>query len=427
MLFRLARLSLWNRRATVLLTLLSLSISIALVLAVDHLRNQARDSFNKTLSGTDLIVGARAGSVNLLLYTVFRVGDATQNMSWASFQELSKHSAVAWAIPISLGDSHKGYRVLGTNEDYFLHYQYGQQQSLAFDQGGVFNGVYEVVLGAEVAKKLGYKLGDEVIIAHGTAEVNLHKHDAQPFKVCGILKPTGTPVDRTLHTSLSALTAIHLDWKPGAGTEHHAAAEHENEHEHEHEHEHEQDLTPSSITAILVGLKSRAATFNLQRQINEYPQEPLLAILPGVALSQLWQMLAMVEQLLVVIALIILVAALLGMATNLLAAMNERQREIAILRSLGARAGFIFILIEVEILITVCLAFLLAVGLLIFGLYAGQSYLAEQFGLFISTNPLQPYTPLAAGVILAIALLLGAVPATAAYRRSLDEGLQQRL
>lgn len=423
MLFKLARLSLWNRRATVLLTLLSLSISIALVLAVDHLRNQARESFNKTLSGTDLIVGARAGSVNLLLYTVFRVGDATQNMSWASFQELSKHSAVAWAIPISLGDSHKGYRVLGTNEDYFLHYQYGQQQSLDFDQGAAFKGVYEVVLGAEVAKKLGYKLGDEVIIAHGTAEVNLHKHDAQPFKVSGILKPTGTPVDRTLHTSLSALTAIHLDWQPGASTEHHAATDHE----HEHEHEHEQDLTPSSITAILVGLKSRAATFNLQRQINEYPQEPLLAILPGVALSQLWQMLSMVEQLLVVIALIILVAALLGMATSLLAAMNERQREIAILRSLGARAGFIFILIEVEILITVCLAFLLAVGLLIFGLYAGQSYLAEKFGLFISTNPLQPYTPLAAGLILAIALLLGAVPATAAYRRSLDEGLQQRL
>lgn len=418
MMVKLARLSLWNRRSTLLLTLFSLSLSIALVLGVDHLRNQAKESFNKTLSGTDLIVGARTGNINLLLYTVFRLGDATNNISWASFQELSKHSAVDWIIPISLGDSHKGYRVLGTNQNYFTHYQYGQGQSLEFAQGAAFKDIYDVVLGAEVAKKLGYKLADTLIIAHGTAQANLHKHDTQPFKVSGILKPTGTPVDRTVHTHLTALTAIHLGWQPGIAKEVNPADALK------------ADLTPSSITAMLVGLKSRSTTFNVQRQINEYPQEPLLAIVPGVALSQLWQMLTMVENLLVMIALFILVAALLGMASSLLAAMNERQREIALLRALGASAGYLFVLIEVEIVLIIASAFIIAIAGVWLGLCLGQAYLAEQFGLFISTNPLQTYTPAACALVLVLGLAIGALPAFSAfsaYRRALSDGLNQRL
>lgn len=415
MMFKLARFSLWHRRSTVLLTLLTLTISITLLLGVDHLRNQAKASFNKTLAGTDLIVGARSGSINLLLYAVFRIGNATNNISWQSYQELAKHSGVAWVIPLSLGDSHKGYRVLGTTGDYFAHYKYGEQQALTLAHGKPFSALYEVVLGAEVAEKLGYKLGDSIIIAHGSGETNLHKHDSQPFVVSGILAPTGTPVDRTLHTSLNSMEAVHLGWQTGIPKEiDPQTAIHA-------------DLTPKAITGMLVGLKSRSATFSVQRQINEFPQEPLLAIVPGVALTELWQMLAMVEHLLVVICGLILLAALLGMVTTLLAAMNERQREIAILRTLGAKAGYIFMLIELEIFIIVSLAFLLAGAFLLIGLNLGQAFLAEQFGLFISTNPLQPYTPLAAGVVLCAALLLGALPATAAYRRALGDGLRQRL
>ncbi len=415
MIFKLARLSLWHRRSTVLLTLFSLSISVALVLGVDHLRNQAKASFNKTLSGTDLIVGARSGSINLLLYSVFRIGNATNNISWQSYQELTKHSAVDWIIPISLGDSHKGYRVLGTNENYFTHYQFGQQQHLQLAQGKAFSQAFEVVLGAEVAAKLNYALGDKIIIAHGSGETTLHKHDKQPFVVSGILAPTGTPVDRTLHTSLASIEAIHQGWQAGVP---------QNAHKENIDPSH---LTPTSITAMLVGLKTRAATFNVQRQINDFPNEPLQAIVPGVALTELWQMLTMVEQLLMVISVLILLAALLGMVTTLLAAMIERQREIAILRSLGARAGYVFFLIELEVVLIVCAAFILASIGLWLGLIASQHYLAEHFGLFISTNPLQPYTPMAAGLVLLLALLLGAAPATAAYRRALSDGLRQRL
>jgi len=418
MLIKIARLSVWNRRITVLLTLLALSISIALVLGIDHLRNQAKESFSKTLSGTDLIVGARSGSINLLLYSVFHIGNATNNISWQTYQELARHSAVDWLIPLSLGDSHRGYRVLGTNEVYFSHYQFGQHQSLTFAQGKKFEGVYDAILGAEVAKKLNYKLGDKIIIAHGSGDITLSKHSDKPFTVVGILQATGTPVDRTVHISLAAIEAIHLDWQGGVQSPGHKISAEESL---------KFDLTPTAVTAILVGLKSRSKTFSVQRQINEYTEEPLLAILPGVALTELWSMLAIVENLLVLISIFVLIAALMGMMTSFLSAMNERQREIAILRSLGASAFYLFLLVELEILIITLLALLLGTGVLALGLTFSQHYLAQQFGLFVSVNPIQTYTPLAATGVILLALLLGSIPALLTYRRALSEGLSQRL
>ncbi len=161
-------------------------------------------------------MGARSGSINLLLYSVFRIGNATNNIGWESYQRLREHSDVSWTIPISLGDSHRGFRVLGTSNDYFSHYQYGQKQPLAFRQGGPFSGLFDTVIGAQVAKDLGYKMGDNLVIAHGLADKSFNQHDNLPFTVTGILAPTGTPVDRSVHVSLEAIEAIHVGWESGA-------------------------------------------------------------------------------------------------------------------------------------------------------------------------------------------------------------------
>lgn len=418
MLVKLARRSLWNRRLTILLTLLSLTVSIALVLGINHLKNQARTSFSQTLSGTDLIVGARSGQLNLLLYSVFRIGNATNNMTWKSYQELSQHRAVAWAVPLSLGDSHKGYRVLGTLENYFDHYRFGRDRSLVFEQGERFSDLYDAVLGAEVARKLGYRIDDKIVLAHGTGAVNLHHHNDKPFTVAGILKPTGTPVDRTIHVSLAGIEAIHVDWQQGMPLPGRSTSA---------EQTRDMQLEPSSITAVLVGLTSKAATFTVQRQINQYRQEPLLAILPGVALSEMWQMLGMAEQLLWLISLMVLIAALIGMTTSLLATMNERQREIAILRAVGARAWHLFVLIELEVLLITLLAMACGAGLLVGALFFAQPLLAEHLGLFIDINPIHSGIPGIAGLVIAMALVLGLIPAASAYRRALHDGLSQRL
>ncbi len=261
------------------------------------------------------MVGARSGAVNLLLYSVFRIGNATNNIRWESYEKLAADPRVAWTIPLSLGDSHRGYRVLGTDGNYFTHYHYGRNQPLRLAQGRPFNDVFEVVLGAEVAKALHYRLGDKVVLAHGVATISLTEHSDHPFTVVGILAPTGTPVDRTLHIPLSGMTALHLDWRGGLPGPSLSDAE-----------VRRRDLTPQDLTAALVGLKSRVATFAVQRAVNEYRGEPLLAILPGVALQELWGLLGTAEQALLVMSLCVVLTGLVGMLTALLASLNERRR-----------------------------------------------------------------------------------------------------
>ena len=152
---RLALQSLRNRWLTALLTVLAIAVSVMLLLGVEKIRTGARQSFADTISGTDLIVGARSGSLNLLLYAVFRIGNATNNLSWQSYQDIRARPEVAWAAPLSLGDSHHGYRVLGTTLDYFTHYRFRQTHGLAFRVGAPFSDLFDAVLGADVAAALG--------------------------------------------------------------------------------------------------------------------------------------------------------------------------------------------------------------------------------------------------------------------------------
>ena len=179
--FGLAMRSLLNRRGTALLTIFTIAISTALLVGVERLRSEARTSFASTLSGTDLIVGARAGTVQLLLYTVFRMGEPTANVSWQTYQEVAAAPAVDWTVPLSLGDSHRGYRVLGTTDDYFRRYRYGSRQLLEFAHGGPFVDVFDAVIGSELAARLGYGIGDRVVLAHGVGRVSFSEHDDKPF------------------------------------------------------------------------------------------------------------------------------------------------------------------------------------------------------------------------------------------------------
>ena len=150
---RLALRSVLNRRVTAGLTLLAVALSIAMLLGVEKMRREAREAFANTISGTDLIVGARSGAIQLLLYTVFRIGNATSNISWESYRRVAEFPRVRWTVPVMLGDSHRGFRVMGTTRGYFEHYRYARRESLAFASGGPFGDVFDAVLGAEAITK----------------------------------------------------------------------------------------------------------------------------------------------------------------------------------------------------------------------------------------------------------------------------------
>lgn len=410
----LAWTSLRSRALSVGLTVLVITLSVVLLLGVERVRTQAHEGFASTVSGTDLIVGARSGPVNLLLYSVFHIGDPTNNVSWQSYQALSALPQVKWAVPLSLGDSWRGYRVVGTSDGYFEHYRYGAGHALAFASGRPFDDLYDVVIGAEVAQAQKVGLGDQIVLAHGTGAVTLATHADKPFRVAGILQQTGTPVDSSLLVSLAAIEAIHADWRSGVQLRSQRVSAEQARH---------LDLTPTSITAFMLGLNSRIATFSVQRRINEYPDEAMLAILPGVTLQQLWQSLGMAERALQLISAMVVALGMVSLVALLVSTLQERRREMAILRATGARPGYIAALLVVEAVATSAVACALALVLLVAASIAGRGWALANFGLSI-THVWPDGRELAwvAGV-LAISAVAGLVPALLAYRRTLADGL----
>lgn len=416
MILRLAFASLVARALTVGMTILAIALSVALFLGVEKVRTGAKASFADTISGTDLIVGARSGSVQLLLYSVFRIGNATNNMTWESYQDIASRPEVDWIVPVSLGDSHRQFRVMGTTTAFFERYKYRSGQSLVVQDGAIMADLFDTVIGADVAATLGYGIGDPIVVAHGLASFS--EHADQPFQVSGILEKTGTPVDRTVIVSLEAIEAIHVDWQSGAQIPGQATPA---------DVIRQMDLEPQAITAALVGVNSRLQVFGLQRSINQYPQEPLLAILPGVALQELWQIVSIAETALIGVSAMVVVTALIGMMATIFSSLNERRREMAIFRAMGARPRVILSLLVLEAVLMAAIGAVLGLGLLYVGLLIGQPLIDSAFGLWL---PIEPPTLREAWVLLGViaaGAIVSMVPALRAYRMSLADGMMVRI
>ena len=412
MMLRLAFASLSARLLTVSMTVLAIALSVALFLGVEKVRTGAKASFADTISGTDLIIGARSGSVQLLLYSVFRIGNATNNVTWESYQDIAEHPGIEWTVPISLGDSHRQFRVMGTTPEFFERYKYRQDRGLVVADGQVMSDLFDAVVGADVARTLAYKVGDPIVISHGLASFVEHKD--QPFRISGILEKTGTPVDRTVIVSLEAIEAIHVDWQGGAQLPGHSTPV---------EAIRQMDLTPKAITAALIGVESPLQTFALQRAVNEYRQEPLLAILPGVALQELWAIVGVAETALFGVSAMVVVTALIGMMATLFSSLNERRREMAILRSVGARPVTILGLLVLEAILIAATGAVLGLAIVYAGLLVAQPFVDSSFGLWLpievpSVRELWVLTSvITAGAIVSL------VPAMRAYRLSLADGM----
>ena len=423
-LLHIAARSAWNRRGTLALVMFSIALATALLLGLERLRTDIRSSFSLAVSGTDLVVGARTGPVQLMLYAVFRVGGATNNIQMNSVKAIAAHRAVAWTVPISLGDSHRGFAVLGTTPAYFTHFLYGDRQPLAITQGrafaGTLDGLYEAVLGAEVADALGYRLGQRITLSHGLGGLGgdlAAEHGDKPFTVVGILARTGTPVDRSVHVSLQAIEAIHLDWAGGAPLPGMKIAP---------EMARKFELEPKQVTAALVGLKSRVAVFNVQRFVNDYEAEPLLAVLPGVALDELWTAVGIGEKALLAISGLVALVSLASLVAVVLAGLNERRRELAVLRAVGAGPRQVLVLLATEgALVTLCGALLGAAAAALAVVGAGP-WLQQRFGITLLAGAPTPEQWGLFGAVLLAGMLAGLVPGWRAYRLSLADGLSPR-
>lgn len=330
---------------------------------------------------------------------------------------------MAWTIPLSLGDSHRGFPVLATTASYFTHYRYGDRRALELAQGRPFAALFDAVLGAEVASRLGYRVGDRIVLSHGDSEdegplhadhASHHPHGDKPFVVSGILARTGTPVDRTVHIGLEAMQAIHLGWEGGVPLPGLAILP---------EQVRKFDLTPHSVTGVLVGLKLRSQVFAVQREIAEDPHEPLMAVLPGVALDELWRVIGVAERAMLLVSALVVVVGLAGLASSILAALGERRRELAILRAVGARPRDLLAMLALEGLVVMAAGALLGLVLLSALAAAFGPYLEATYGVALQAVwPTPGEWPLLAAAV-AAGFCVSLLPGWRAYRLSLADGL----
>ena len=416
----LALKSLRNRAFSTSLTVGSIALSVALLIGVENVRVGMRESFSNTISQTDLIVGTKGGTIQLLLYSVFGMGAPTENVSWNAYRQWAEHPAVAWTIPYSLGDSHRGFRVIGTNEDFYRHYRYRGGQEIALAGGRANTDLFDVTLGADVAAELNYALGDQIAVTHGLGEVGFLTHDEMPFTVTGVLAKTFTPVDRAIYVTLEGMEAIHFGWEDGAPPMPGDEPTHE-------EVLAMDEIEITQVTSFFVGATNRRDVLRLQREVNDFEDEPMMAVIPGLALNEMWRSLGYAETGLRLVTIFVVLVGLLGMLVSLYTSLNERRREMAILRAVGAGPNRIVALLVLE---SVCLAAagaIFGLALVYVLLSAGQPIVESQVGLFIPIRPPGSIELLFLGAVVTAGFLMGFVPALKAYRTALHDGLAVRV
>jgi putative ABC transport system permease protein len=417
---RLALKSLQNRTFSSLLTALSIALSVSLLLAVERTKRASEEGFTQSISQTDLLVGARTGPLNLILYTVFNIGSASNNISWKSYEDIKSRPEIEWTIPYSLGDGHKGFRVIGTDENFYNHYHFRGNQSVQFESGKPALDIWDVVIGSDVEKKLNYKLGDSIIIAHGASHgKGILLHDDKPFHITGILKPTGTAIDQSLYISLYGMEAMHIDWQTGAPPTKEKALSPDTIHK--------EDIKIEDITAFFVRTKSRIQTLGLQRTLNDYSNEPLLAIIPGATLAELWHSLSPIETVLKIISWMVLGVGLASMLSSILAGLNERRREMAILRSLGAGPARLTVLLVFESTLLTLTGIFLGLGFELSGFFLLSGWLENEFGLYLTGPALTSSEFIYIAVIIFCGVLIGLIPAYRASKLALKDGLSVRI
>ena len=447
--FFLAIKSLWYRRMATFLTVVAIALSVALFVGVGKTREATRDAFSGAISRVDLIVGPRTGNLSLLLYSVFHVGYPSHNVSMKAVNHVKANEQVAWVVPFSLGDGYKGFPVVGTTAEFFTHYKYRDGQNVTFDQGQAFATDNEAVIGAEVARTRGLKLGDQLVLSHGHTEDGdgFEKHEDHPFKVVGVTRFTGTPIDRSVYVSLEGLGAIHevaSDTKHSTGgdsqkttghkadhdDEHH---DHADQHEHEHDHDHAHETTSFTtkdgkilvnyVSGFFVGAKSRMSSLELQRTINTWDGEALLAIMPGVAMAELWKNLAIFEAALSIVSALVVLAGMIGLFVSLLILSSQRHHEMVVLRAIGAGPATIFALLAGEAIGIVLSAIMFGISFMYLGLLAVSPWLEKKFAIDLRLTGVDASDIQFAVVLLMIGAVVGILSSLRAYRTAMHDGL----
>jgi len=409
----LALASMRARLFPIILVILALTSSMALLLAVDRIKVATQNGFNQSLSGVDLVLGPRSSGIELMLYTVFHLGKPTNNITTETFNDIAQDPRIKWAVPIALGDSHRGYRVISTTDEYFERIKFAGDQPLQFREGSAFKELNDVVIGSAVADALGYTIGTSMFVTHGSGSLG-ELHDDFAFQVSGVLAPTGTPTDQAIFVSLEGYELVHLGWTNGSQVISLKSIDIQKIPK--------ERLYPQTITAAYLGLTSKLGLFQVARSINEYSEEAVSAIIPGVALAELWSIVGSVDSVFKLLNWLIIGISIIAMMTMTMTALESRTREMTILRALGATPLHLSSMILAEIVLISSFSVLVAIGLVRVLTWVSVDLLSEWTGIrieliWITTNELATL-----GLIVFAGLIASLIPAAMVYKRSLHRG-----
>ncbi len=391
-----------------------LAIGVATISLLLHFSHQAEERLTRDARGFDLVVGAKGSPLQLILSSIYHMDIPTGNIPVQEAERLKKHPQVKQAIPLALGDSYRGFRIVGTEASYIEHYK----AELA--EGEIFTKRMQAVVGARVAQDTPLALEGTFAGSHGLSEGG-EEHADSPYKVVGVLKPTGTVIDRLILTPVESVWNVH-------GSEAHHHHEHEDEHEahEEHEHEHHADKheehkkhadeveASDEITALLIRFKSAAAAMSLPREINRMTS--MQAASPPYETARLLSLLGMGLDSLRLFGGILIVSAVIGMLVAIYQSMQERKTDIALMRVLGASKATLVKQVVLE-------AGVLLVAGILAGLLLSHAALAVLPSLstslkavgFVPLRLLVEEIYVVAGLLIA-GLIVALLPALTAYR-----------
>jgi len=356
-------ISLQNIKSKPLYTFLSvfiLSLSIALLLGIQQLKNAFKNQIENNLGKVELVVGAKGSPLQLVLASVLHLDNPTGNISYNEAKKISGNPMVKSAVPIAYGDNYKGYRIVGTTDEYYSLY------NAELENGRRVEKSMEVVLGNTVAQQVGLKIGDTFLSTHGLVENSIDVHSDDRLTVVGILKPTQKVIDRLIVSNLESIWDVH-NHKDTVNNEHENHTEHDCQHDHDEEKE---------ITSLLINFKSPRALLTFPRNINK--QTTMQAALPTYELNKLYEYTSVGFQTISWIAYLILLISCVTIFMSLYKMVKERAFDLAIIRTYGARNFQLIKMLVYEGLTIAFFAFLLGFILIKIGL--GVMSYCMQFG-----------------------------------------------
>ena len=368
--FKLSIKNIFNRPLSSVLSVILLSLGVSMISLLILINTVLKEQMDNNLKGIDMVVGAKGSPLQLILSSVYHVDSPTGNIPLNEAKAIEKNKMVGNSVPLLYGDNFKGYRIVGTNSNFFELY------NLKIKAGDYFNNYFEAVIGAKVAEKLNLNLGDEFVSSHGLRETG-ETHDDNSFSVTGILEYSNSVADNLILTSPNSIWEIHADHN------HSEQIDHDDEHDHdEHDHDEHDHDNEREITAMLVKFKSPMNIIQFPRYINE--QTNLQSAVPSYEISRLFKLFGFGIETISLLAYLIIIVSGISIFITLFNSMKERKYDLALIRTLGGTRIQLTMMLIFESLFLTIIGFLMGVFLSRIGLLFISNFMESSFNFSLN-------------------------------------------